>query len=129
MSIFLEIEKLLDFGEKKGLIEKWDKIFAIKEDVAKDLEEARATKVIGHSLDALITINTNGDEFKFMQENLQNLKLITIVSQFEIVESAEKSIVVEKSYGDKCVRCWTYSPDVGRHQVHRLLCKKCIDNM
>jgi isoleucyl-tRNA synthetase len=111
------------------LIEKWDKIFDIKEDLAKYLEEARATKVIGHSLDALITINTNGEELKFMQENLENLKLITIVSQFEIVESTERKIIVEKSYGDKCARCWTYSPDVGRDQVHKTICKKCIDNM
>jgi len=113
----------------EALIEKWDRIFDIKEDLAKYLEEARATKVIGHSLDAIITIHTSGDEFKFIQENLENLKLITIVSQFEIVESAERNIVVEKAYGDKCARCWTYSPDVGRDQVNKTICKKCIDNM
>jgi isoleucyl-tRNA synthetase len=111
------------------LVEKWDKIFAIKDETAKYLEEVRASKVIGNSLDALITIHTNGEELEFMKENLENLKLVTIVSQFELVDSPERKIVVEKAYGDKCARCWTYSPYVGRHQVYQDLCEKCINNM
>lgn len=111
------------------LINKWDRIFAIKEETAKYLEEVRTTKVIGNSLDALITIHTTGEELKFMEENIESLKLVTIVSQFELVDSPERKIVVEKAYGDKCARCWTYSPYVGRDQVRVDLCKKCIDNM
>ena len=38
--------------EDKELEAKWDKILKIKEAVAKKLEEARAEKVIGHSLNA-----------------------------------------------------------------------------
>lgn len=113
----------------EALIEKWDRIFAIKEETAKYLEEARATKVIGSSLDALLTIETTGEEFKFMQDNLESLKLVTIVSAFELLDSNERKITAQKAYGDKCARCWTYSPDVGRDQVHQHICKKCIDNM
>lgn len=112
-----------------ALIEKWDRIFAIKEETSKYLEEVRASKVIGNSLDALITIHTTGEEFEFMKENIENLKLVTIVSEFELIDSNERKIVVEKAYGDKCARCWTYSPDVGRDRQHIDICKKCIDNM
>jgi isoleucyl-tRNA synthetase len=111
------------------LIEKWDKIFAIKEMTAKYLEEARASKLIGSSLDALVIIYTTGEEFKFIKENIDSLKLVTIVSGFEVVDSTERKVVVEKAFGSKCERCWTYSSDIGRDKVHRTICKKCIDNM
>lgn len=112
-----------------NLIEKWNKIFAIKEEVAKYLEESRAVKTIGNSLDALVTIYTTGDEFKFMKENEDNIKLVMIVSEFELIDDENRKITVGKAYGDKCARCWTYSHDVGKDRIHKDLCKKCIDNM
>ena len=91
------------------LIEKWDKIFEIKESFAKDIENARANKEIGSALDAKITIYTNGEEFDFITANKENITLASIVSEIEVVNSDEKKIVVEKSTGVKCPRCWTYS--------------------
>ena len=117
-----------EYEEEVELISKWDKIYNLKDKFAKNLEEARASKVIGNSLDALITVTANGAELEFLKTNLKEVKLVTIVSEIELVEG-EDNIIVEKAYGDKCARCWTYSSTVGRNTQHEDLCEKCIKNM
>ncbi|MBR1884004.1 MAG: isoleucine--tRNA ligase [Clostridia bacterium] len=112
-----------------SLIEKWDRIFKIRDELAKYLEQARANKLIGQNLDACVTFATSGEELEFVKANSDNIALVCIVSQLEIVESDERKIEVEKAYGAKCARCWTYSDSVGRDFVHKDLCKKCLDNM
>jgi len=37
------------------------------------------------------------------------------------------SILVAKSSGKKCVRCWNYSHDIGTHPQHPELCKRCTE--
>ena len=107
------------------LIEKWNKIFDIKESFAKDIENARAEKKIGSALDCKITIYTNGDEYNFIEENKENIALASIVSELEVINSNEKKIEVEKSSGTKCPRCWTYSKDFSDEGI----CMKCKENM
>ncbi|MNO75139.1 Isoleucine--tRNA ligase [compost metagenome] len=111
------------------LIEKWNKIFEIKEKLAKDIETARANKLIGSPLDARVEIYTSGYEYEFIKANIEDIKLVLIVSQFELQQSDEYKVIVDKAYGDKCDRCWTYSTEVGRDKSHRHLCKKCVENM
>ncbi|MCX8074957.1 MAG: isoleucine--tRNA ligase [Clostridia bacterium] len=111
------------------LIAKWDKIFEIKDRLAKDIEQARVNKLVGHSLDSKVEIHTSGEEYSFMKENIEQIKLAIIVSQLEVSESSEYKVIVDKAFGDKCARCWTYSMEVGRDKKHRHLCKKCIENI
>ncbi|MEG2348545.1 MAG: isoleucine--tRNA ligase [Clostridia bacterium] len=107
------------------LIEKWDKIFEVKESMAKDIEAARAEKIVGHSLDSDVTIYANGKDYEFIQNNKENIALVAIISEL-IVEKADKyKVKVEKSTGLKCPRCWTYSKDINKDGI----CKKCADNM
>lgn len=106
------------------LVEKWDKIFEIKELFSKDIELARADKKVGHSLDSDVTIYTDKD-FDFINSNNQNIKLVAILSDLKVVKSNENKVIVEKSSGIKCPRCWTYSKDINSEGI----CKKCQDNM
>ncbi len=107
------------------LVGKWDKIFEIKESFAKDLEEARARKEIGSALDSKVTMYVTDDEFDFINENKENIALVAIVSEFIVEKSDEHKVIVEKSTGMKCPRCWTYS--------HKFcddgICMKCYENM
>lgn len=130
LSVMLEqFPKVNEEYEDTELIEKWDRIFKIKETLAKSLENARANKMIGHSLDARIAVYTNGEDYEFIKENEDNIKDVLIVSQFEVQKQDEYKVEVNKAYGDKCARCWTYSDYVGRDMKHPDLCKKCIDNL
>ncbi len=107
------------------LVEKWNEIFEIKESFARDIEEARTAKIVGHSLDSEITIYAIDKEYDFINENKENIALVAIISELKVEKSNEYKVVVEKSTGSKCPRCWTYSKHVDEDGV----CKKCRDNM
>lgn len=114
-----------DEYEDDDLVTKWNKIFETKESFAKDIENARADKKIGSALDSKITIYADGEEYEFIKENKENIALVAIISELEVEKSNEYKVVVEKSTGSKCPRCWTYSNDIDDEGI----CKKCRDNM
>ena len=120
--------------EDDTLRAKWDKIVRIKEIVAKKLEEARADKIIGHSLNAKVTLYAEEDLYDFIKENLKLLQSVFIISLLE-VEKNERSneeklgVKVEVAPGEKCERCWMYSETVGEDKKHPTLCHRCSEVM
>ena len=114
-----------DEWDNKEIAEKWEKIIKIKNIVAKDLELARAEKTIGNSLDANVTIYAEGEEYKFLKENEELIKLVLIVSGLEIQENNRKQeeklgVKVEHATGEKCERCWMYND-----HLEDGLCPRC----
>ena len=112
--------------ENADLEEKWDKILKIKEDVSKKLEEARAEKVIGHSLNAKVIISAEGKEYEFLKQNEEILMTVFIVSGLEIVEG-KNNIEVKVADGEKCERCWMYSTTVGEDKENPTICHRCSE--
>lgn len=112
--------------ENKELEEKWNKIIKLKEAVAKKLEEARAEKIIGHSLNAKVVISAEGEELKFLNANKDQLMTVFIVSGLEIKEGASE-IKVEVAEGEKCERCWMYSTTVGEDKENPSICHRCSE--
>ena len=116
--------------ENKELEEKWSKIIKIKEEVAKKLEEARAEKIIGHSLNAKVIISADGENYKFLKENEEILLPVLIVSALEIEEKKienEIEVKVELAPGEKCERCWMYSETVGEDKENPTICHRCSE--
>ena len=114
-----------DEWDNKEIAEKWEKIIKVKNIVAKDLELARAEKTIGKSLDAKVTIYAEGEEYKFLKENEELIKLVLIVSGLEIQENNRKQeeklgVKVEHATGEKCERCWMYND-----HLEDGLCPRC----
>ncbi len=108
------------------LIEKWDKIFEVKEILAKPIENARAEKIIGSALDSEITIYADEKDYEFILENLKAIELVAIISKLNVEKSNnETTVKVEKSTGLKCPRCWTYSNEFSDEGI----CMKCHNNM
>ena len=114
--------------ENKELEAKWNKIIALKEDVAKKLEEARAAKVIGHSLNAKVVISAEGSEYDFLKNNEELLMTVFIVSGLEIIQGAS-DVKVEVAEGEKCERCWMYSTTVGEDRENPTICHRCSENL
>jgi isoleucyl-tRNA synthetase len=114
--------------ENKELEAKWERIIKIKEDVAKKLEEARAAKVIGHSLNAKVIISAEGSEYEFLKNNEELLMTVFIVSGLEVVQGAS-NIKVEVADGEKCERCWMYSTTVGEDKENPTICHRCSENL
>ena len=108
------------------LVQKWEKIFDIKEMLAKPIENARAEKLIGSALDAEVVIFANEKDYDFIKENAKNIELVAIVSELEVEKTDKETYVkVQKSSGVKCPRCWTYAHEYSDDGI----CMKCYKNM
>ena len=127
-------------SEKYGIdvteefIARWDRIHAIRDVVKKALENARAEKTIGASLDAKVTLFCTGELYAFLKSVEDELATVFIVSQVEIVDgeggtlsddALGLSVQVDKAEGCKCMRCWTYSSTVGKNPAYVDLCERC----
>ena len=136
----VESVMLTDFPEpnekydNKEITEKWNKIIKLKDIVAKELENARAEKIIGHSLNAKVTIYAEEAQYEFLKANEELLKTVFIISALEIKENARKDEVklgvkVEQAPGQKCERCWMYSETVGEDKENPTICHRCSENI
>ena len=116
-----------------ALLEKWNKLMKLRDDVNRALEVARNEKVIGKSLEAKVIIGDN-DNFKpseFLQQ-FSDLEQLFITSQVEVTSNVENGtayqygdIRVEHAEGEKCERCWNYSTELGSVGDLDHLCPRC----
>ncbi|MEK4301920.1 isoleucine--tRNA ligase [Oceanobacillus sp. FSL W8-0428] len=129
---FTDIPEPRKVADSEGIVGKWDHFMEVRDDVLKALEEARAEKVIGKSLEAKITLAPLDEETKQVLENVADLHQYFIVS--EAVIASEKGIgkeydyvevAVEKHPGETCERCWVVSETVGEDKDHPTLCARC----
>ncbi|MBT8349748.1 MAG: class I tRNA ligase family protein, partial [Deltaproteobacteria bacterium] len=119
------------------LAEKWERLLAIRSEVTKALEKARAEKHIGHPLDAAVTISCSKENHDILSQYADDLKSIFIVSKaslatgkklidaYESQEIKGLSVKVEVAEGDKCMRCWIHEPSVGESPDHPAICSRC----
>ena len=127
-----DFPKANDMYDNEELTAKWDKILKLKDIVAKELENARAEKIIGHSLNAKVTIYAEADQYKFLKENLDLLRTVFIISDLEVLENERKDeiklgVKVEQAPGEKCERCWMYSTTVGEDKENPTICHRCSE--
>ena len=115
-----------DEYDNKELEEKWNKIIKLKDIVSKKLEEARAEKIIGHSLNAKVTIYANANDYEFLKNNQELLMTVFIISDLQLEKSDEEmKVEVEQAEGQKCERCWMYSKTVGQDKDNPTICNRC----
>jgi isoleucyl-tRNA synthetase len=123
-----------------GLEGAWDKLIEVRTEVQKILEEARRNKVIGHSLDAAVTLAAKGKEKELLTRYAASLADVFIVSRVSLAQTPPKnaaapdsipglSIAVAKADGLKCPRCWNYTEDIGADAAHPEVCVSCAENL
>ena len=113
--------------ENQELREKFDKLFAIRTETSKKLEEARAEKVIGSSLEAELKIQLPEAEFSLTSQfSMQMLKEFFIVSSLELSQGPEINVQVQKAGGEKCPRCWNYDT-LENTENYGPVCSKCVE--
>lgn len=122
---------LLDFPKAKpewkntDLAMKFDQMFAVRTNVQKNLEELRAAKTIGSSLEAKVTLTEQGELFTTLK-NYPDLREFLIVSEVEVKEGAS-NVKAERAAGEKCVRCWTYAANINSNSKFPDVCPKCVE--
>jgi isoleucyl-tRNA synthetase len=109
------------------LLTNWERVFAIRDEVLKALEEARNAKRIGSSLEAKVILTADKETTMFLLNYYEDLRYIFIVSQVEVHEGDALEVEIQKADGTKCERCWNYSVRVGEFKNYPTVCERCIE--
>ena len=112
----------------EALLAEWERLFAIRDDVLRALEEARVAKQIGSSLEAKVTLQASSSALELLQRHQSDLRYLFIVSQVDVRagQGKEVSIVISVAEGQKCERCWNYSTRVGESERYPTVCERCV---
>jgi isoleucyl-tRNA synthetase len=109
------------------LLANWERIFAMRDEVMKKLEEARNEKLIGSGLEAKVVLTIDSETFSFLSGYEKDLRYILIVSQVELVKGDKFAVEVKRADGQKCERCWNYSVRVGEFEKYPTVCERCLE--
>ena len=119
----------------------WATLLAVRGEVNKVLEQARADKLIGGSLEAAVTLYADHALAAQLNRLGNELRFVLLTSQADVKplsaapESAVNSeldglrIGFGKAEGSKCPRCWHYATDIGQDSEHPELCGRCVTNV
>ena len=149
-SASVHLEKFPEADDRlkdKDLSAKWEQIIDIRGEATKVLENARVNKIIGHSLDASVTLRTSSEFYEVLAPYENDLRSIFIVSEL-ILEKSDApetpdeaftptdieglSIKVQAATGKKCLRCWVHDHSVASHPESTEICSRCqavLDSM
>ncbi len=119
-----EFPKLAGVKDER-LLADWERIFTIRDEVLKKLEEARTVKTIGSGLEAKVILTVDKETMMFLLPFYEDLRYIFIVSQVEVHEDDKFSVEIQKADGEKCERCWNYSVRVGEFVEYPTVCERC----
>ncbi len=103
----------------------FEKVLSVRSDVQKKLEEMRASKTIGSSLEAAVAIKADGEVYQALKQ-VKDLREILIVSNFSLSEGGYV-VDTQKASGEKCVRCWVYSTEISKAEKTLGVCPKCVE--
>jgi len=127
-SVHLALFPKAEGGDQSSLLANWERLFEIRDQVLRVLEEARIAKRIGSSLEAKVRVVAAGKTLDLLQSYQEELRYLFIVSQVELVEGESESVsfTVEQAPGSKCERCWNYSTHVGESARYPTVCERCV---
>jgi isoleucyl-tRNA synthetase len=147
-SVFFEewysINEIVKAGSKNALPEGfWSKLFEVRNEVNKALEEKRSAGEIGGSLGAEVKLYCDGTLKEQLAEIGDELRFALISSSAELLELEKASenpaaietgienlkLAISASEYEKCARCWHHREDVGKDESHPELCSRCVDNV
>jgi len=122
----------------EALLAKYDFLLKIRSEINRRLEEARKTKLIAASQEAVVYLGAAGERFEKLQGLIPELKTLAQVADLQVqpiealagkgIISGEISglaVLVNKASGEKCVRCWFHYPGVGEDPKHPQICTRC----
>jgi isoleucyl-tRNA synthetase len=117
-TLFPNVDLLAD---AKIIRARWEKLLDLRTRALGALEAARQAKLIGKSLEARLEIHSE----QWHETDAGLIAEITIVSQVNIIKSAEETILVFPAQGQKCERCWKFDEHIGMDRDYPTLCPRC----
>jgi isoleucyl-tRNA synthetase len=129
-------------GDPATVIEEWEKLFVVRDEVMRELEAARKDKFIGKGLEARVVILCGPEVHAALQKNAEGLKEFFNVSEVELktatihrqgpsqfsveaLEGRQFRVYSESASGHKCARCWNFMPHVSNYGIWENVCDRC----
>lgn len=121
----------------------WTVLATVRESVSKSLESLRTDGVIGAALEASVVVYASEGVKLALDKTGNELRFVFITSaagvlplnekpeelDVQSIDGQEFAVQVEKASGDKCVRCWHLSDEVGSDKQHPEICARCASNV
>ena len=129
MALFPTVADLEKYADP-ALVERWNTLVTLREQVLAEIEPLRKNKQIGSSLQAKVVIAATSAELPLLEQHAAQLPMLFIVSEVEVrpVGAAGASrITIERTGGVKCERCWRYVTAVSSEPATAGLCDRCQD--
>ncbi len=114
------------------LLSDFERVLALREQVAKVLEPMRASGEIGAALEAEIVIECGAYDAKLLAPMADELRFLFISGDVTVVareKGSEVRVTARRSAKPKCIRCWHHRDDVGAHADHPEICGRCVSNV
>ncbi len=121
-------------------LDDWQQVVLVRTEVNRILEARRAGGELGAALQADVELQCDETLQPILGKLADELHFVLITSAARVVPLVADSageetglpglrVKVARAAGDKCVRCWHYTPEVGSHNEHPELCARCITNV
>ncbi|KEY57579.1 isoleucine--tRNA ligase [Serratia sp. DD3] len=120
----------------------WAELLKVRGEVNKVLEQARADKRIGGSLEAAVTLYADNDLAACLNSLQDELRFVLLTSSANVAPLASApadaqqsellkglKIAFSTAVGEKCPRCWHYTTDIGQAAEHADICGRCVTNV
>jgi isoleucyl-tRNA synthetase len=111
----------------EALLDRMEALREVRRQATRLLEERRAAKQIGNSLEAEIGIRASGATLELLREvGGRALADLFIVSGVEVEEGrGPLAVTTSRSEAAKCPRCWRYGHGIGEDARRPELCARC----
>ena len=117
------------YNEVKITSENWSRIFEIKDLVNQSIENMRSENNIKGSLDSIVTLHLEDEDYSLLQKIGKELHFIFISTDAQIKKADSFSIEISVSDDPKCSRCWHRCKSVGTIEGHEEACSRCVENI
>ena len=110
----------------------FERLLALREQVAKVLEPMRANGAIGAALEAEITLRCGVADHDWLAPIAGELRFLLISGDVSLLAddgTHEIDVTAAATQKTKCVRCWHHRADVGMIAAHPQLCGRCVSNV
>jgi isoleucyl-tRNA synthetase len=132
-----ELPGPLPLPGEPALLETWERLLAVREEVLKALEVVRAAGGIGNSLEAAVTLEAPAALAPVLEGRAPSLRFLFLVSRVVLGPVPEPPthagervpglrIGISRAPGAKCQRCWNVTEDVGARAELPGLCGRCV---
>ena len=119
------VQPYTEYALSEEEMAKWGRIAALRSAVNGALEQARADKVIGKSLEAAVDLTVPEEDAFLAEMDADEVADLFIVSQVRLTVGDQVKVAVEAAQGAKCGRCWKVLHSVKAVGEHEALCPRC----